>query len=100
MTDVPDSTTQTLAPVAGSDVVAGRSPWRIAWVRLRRDRVALAGGIVVVLLVLVAIFAPLIVLTLWMGIYPQSFLSFFEATVANLVSRHEAALGAARLAGM
>ena len=46
------------------------------------------------------VFAPLIVLTLWMGIYPQSFLSFFEASVAALVQRHEAALGAARLAGM
>jgi NADH-quinone oxidoreductase subunit M len=47
-----------------------------------------------------AIFAPLVLLTIWMGIYPQSFLSFFEASVAQLVARHEAALGAARLAGM
>ncbi|RAI60189.1 NADH-quinone oxidoreductase subunit M [Roseicella frigidaeris] len=47
-----------------------------------------------------AIFAPLILLTLWMGVYPQSFLSFFEVSVAALVQRHEAALGAARLAGM
>jgi NADH-quinone oxidoreductase subunit M len=47
-----------------------------------------------------AIFAPLVVLTVWMGIHPQSFLSFFEASVAQLVARHEAALGAARLAGM
>jgi NADH-quinone oxidoreductase subunit M len=47
-----------------------------------------------------AVFAPLILLTLWMGIYPSSFLSFFEASVAALVARHEAALGAARLAGM
>jgi NADH-quinone oxidoreductase subunit M len=47
-----------------------------------------------------AVFAPLVVLTLWMGVYPQSFLGFFEATVANLVARHEAAMGAARLAGM
>ncbi|HZF77573.1 MAG TPA: NADH-quinone oxidoreductase subunit M [Acetobacteraceae bacterium] len=47
-----------------------------------------------------AIFAPLILLTLWMGLYPSSFLSFFEASVANLVAQHEAALGAARLAGM
>jgi NADH-quinone oxidoreductase subunit M len=46
------------------------------------------------------VFAPLIILTLWMGVYPQSFLSFFEASVAALVQRHEAALGAARLAGM
>jgi NADH-quinone oxidoreductase subunit M len=47
-----------------------------------------------------AIFAPLVIMTLWMGIYPQSFLDFFAASVAQLVSRHEAALGAARLAGM
>ena len=47
-----------------------------------------------------AVFAPLILLTLWMGVYPSSFLTFFEASVAALVERHEAALGAARLAGM
>ena len=47
-----------------------------------------------------AVFAPLILLTLWMGVYPAPFLDFFEATVASLVQRHEAALGAARLAGM
>ncbi|NOG71160.1 NADH-quinone oxidoreductase subunit M [Roseicella sp. DB1501] len=46
------------------------------------------------------VFAPLILLTLWMGVYPQSFLSFFEVSVAALLQRHEAALGAARLAGM
>jgi len=47
-----------------------------------------------------AVFAPLILLTLWMGVYPSSFLDFFEATVAAMVTRHEAAIGAARLAGM
>jgi NADH-quinone oxidoreductase subunit M len=47
-----------------------------------------------------AVFAPLIALTLWMGIYPQPFLSFFEASVAALVARHEAALNLSRLAGM
>jgi peptide/nickel transport system permease protein len=41
--------------------IAGRSLGQIAWMRLRRDKVAIAGGIVVVLLILVAIFAPLIV---------------------------------------
>ena len=41
--------------------VEGRSLGQIAWLRLRRDKVALAGGAVVVLLILVAIFAPLIV---------------------------------------
>ena len=45
-----------------------------------------------------AVFAPLILLTLWMGVYPQPFLDFFEASVSALVQRHEAALGAARLA--
>jgi len=57
--DVPESTTQTLAPVAGPGVtVAGRSPWQIAWVRLRRDKVALASGAFIVILITGAIFAP------------------------------------------
>ena len=47
-----------------------------------------------------ATFAPLILLTLWMGVYPSSFLQFFEASVAALIGRHEAALAAIRLAGM
>jgi NADH-quinone oxidoreductase subunit M len=47
-----------------------------------------------------ATFMPLVLLTIWMGVYPSSFLNFFEATVAALIERHEAALGAARLAGM
>ncbi|EHM02340.1 NADH dehydrogenase subunit M [Acetobacteraceae bacterium AT-5844] len=45
-------------------------------------------------------FAPLVVLTLWMGIYPSSFLSFFEASVTALLARHEAAMALPRLAGM
>jgi NADH-quinone oxidoreductase subunit M len=40
----------------------------------------------------VAVFAPLVVLTLWMGIYPSSFTSFFDASVGQMVARHEAAL--------
>jgi NADH-quinone oxidoreductase subunit M len=48
-----------------------------------------------------AIFAPLIVLTLWMGVYPQSFLSFFSATVAEMVQQHQAAIAAgSRFAGL
>jgi ABC-type dipeptide/oligopeptide/nickel transport system permease subunit len=44
------------AVVAGlsGKAVEGRSLGQIAWIRLRRDKVAMAGGIVVVLLVLVA----------------------------------------------
>jgi NADH-quinone oxidoreductase subunit M len=48
----------------------------------------------------IVVFAPLVLLTLWMGVYPSSFLSFFETSVAALVARHEAALGLPRLAGM
>ena len=48
-----------------------------------------------------ATFAPLILLTLWMGVYPQSFLSFFSATVSQMVQSHQAAMQAAsRLAGL
>lgn len=46
---------------AGPAVVQGRSLTQIAWIRLRRDRWALAGGIIVVLLILMAALAPLIV---------------------------------------
>lgn len=45
----------------GTRTIEGRSLGRIAWNRLKRDRVAMGGGVVVLLLILVAIFAPLIV---------------------------------------
>src|SRR4051794_34605558 len=41
--------------------IAGRSLGQIAWMRLKRDKVAIVGGVVVLLLVLMAVFAPLIV---------------------------------------
>ncbi|MGH3300419.1 MAG: ABC transporter permease [Streptosporangiaceae bacterium] len=41
--------------------IEGRSLGQIAWMRLRRDKVAMAGGIVVLLLVLVAIIGPFFV---------------------------------------
>jgi ABC-type dipeptide/oligopeptide/nickel transport system permease subunit len=40
---------------------AARSPWRLFWRRLRSDRVAMVALGVIVVLVLVAIFAPLVV---------------------------------------
>ncbi|MFE7426223.1 ABC transporter permease [Streptomyces sp. NPDC014735] len=50
-------------PAAGSGAkkVEGRSLKQIAWNRLKQDKVALTGGIVVLLLIAVAVFAPLIV---------------------------------------
>jgi len=41
--------------------IAARSPLQLFWRRFRRDRVAQAAGIFIVLLVLVAVFAPLVV---------------------------------------
>ncbi|MBM0238062.1 ABC transporter permease [Micromonospora sp. ATA32] len=48
------------APAVPGTAIEGRSLGRIAWTRLKRDRVALAGGVTVLLLILVAILAPLI----------------------------------------
>jgi NADH-quinone oxidoreductase subunit M len=46
-----------------------------------------------------ALFAPLIMLTLWMGIYPSSFTGFFDESVAAMVQHHHAAVaGTVRLA--
>jgi NADH-quinone oxidoreductase subunit M len=40
----------------------------------------------------VVVFTPLILLTLWMGIYPSSFTGFWDASVAAMVQHHTAAL--------
>jgi peptide/nickel transport system permease protein len=49
-------------PASAADkAIEGRSPGQIAWMRLRHDKVAIAGGVVVVFLILVAIFGPLLV---------------------------------------
>src|SRR5690348_16042485 len=40
--------------------IEGRSLGRIAWTRLKRDRVALAGAAIIVFLILIAIFADVI----------------------------------------
>jgi ABC-type dipeptide/oligopeptide/nickel transport system permease subunit len=48
------------SPVATKDIV-GRSLGQIAWLRLRRDKVAMGGGIVVIFLILVAIIGPHVV---------------------------------------
>jgi peptide/nickel transport system permease protein len=50
--------------------LAGRSPTQIALERLRKDKLAVVCMIIVALLVLAAIFAPLI--TKWLNIYPTA----------------------------
>ena len=46
----------------------------------------------------IAIFTPLVGLTLWMGIYPSSFTQFFDASVHAMVEQHAAAIAATKLA--
>ena len=44
-------------------------------------------------------FAPLVLITIWMGIYPSSFSVFWDASVASMVQNHAAAVaGATKLA--
>ncbi len=40
----------------------------------------------------VALFAPLAVITIWMGVYPTSFTSFWNSTVVQLVAEHQQAM--------
>jgi NADH-quinone oxidoreductase subunit M len=45
----------------------------------------------------VMVFAPLVALVLWMGIYPSSFLKPMQPSVSNLIQRVDIAVKAARL---
>jgi peptide/nickel transport system permease protein/oligopeptide transport system permease protein len=47
-----------LEGVGGAKAIEGRSLGQIAWLRLRRDKVAITGGAVIVFLILVAIVGP------------------------------------------
>jgi ABC-type dipeptide/oligopeptide/nickel transport system permease subunit len=57
----PETAPEAVLEGAGSAAVEGRSLGRIAWIRLRRDKVAIAGGVIVILLILIAIFGPFFV---------------------------------------
>jgi NADH-quinone oxidoreductase subunit M len=49
----------------------------------------------------IALFVPLVVLTLWMGIHPSSFTGFFDAAVGAMVEHHDTAMAATtQLAGV
>jgi peptide/nickel transport system permease protein/oligopeptide transport system permease protein len=48
-------------PGVGQKAIQGRSLGQIAWLRLRRDKVAMAGGIIVLILVVAAVIGPLFV---------------------------------------
>ena len=49
----------------------------------------------------VMVFAPLVILTMWMGVYPSSFTGFFDAAVNAMVDHHHAAIAStSKLAGV
>jgi len=57
-----ETTTDQALEAAGTPGVSvvGRSPWEIFWDRFRQDRVAIAGSIFIICLIIVAVFAPVI----------------------------------------
>ncbi|MGH3393340.1 MAG: oligopeptide/dipeptide ABC transporter ATP-binding protein, partial [Streptosporangiaceae bacterium] len=57
---------------SGSAEIEGRSQWRLAWDRLRRDRVAVISAAFILLLILLAIFAPVIAHLVGHGVDQQN----------------------------
>ncbi len=51
--------------------IAGRSLWQDAWIRLRRNRAAVASAVVLVFLALIGIFGPLVWPHPYDRVYPQ-----------------------------
>jgi ABC-type dipeptide/oligopeptide/nickel transport system permease subunit len=73
-TEGANSPTNTGQPAAGPGTgkrIEGRTPTQLAWIRLRRDRVSMAAAFVILLLVLMAIFAPLLAKLIGHGPYFQ-----------------------------
>jgi peptide/nickel transport system permease protein len=68
--------------------VQGRSLGRIAWERLKRDKLALTGGVVVLVLILVAVLAP--VITNLVGQDPDA---YHEGLIDPLFGTPKGALG-------
>jgi ABC-type dipeptide/oligopeptide/nickel transport system permease subunit len=58
-------------PGVAAKQIQGRSLGQIAWLRLKRNKVAIAGAVIVLVLIVIAIFAPL--LTRWLGHPPNEF---------------------------
>jgi peptide/nickel transport system permease protein len=57
----PDAAPEAVLEGAGSAAIEGRSLGRIAWLRLRRDKVAMTGAVIVVVLILIAVIGPFFV---------------------------------------
>jgi len=64
--------------------IQGRSPWQLAWARLRQDRVAIGSSVVIILITLAAILAPLIARLVGHGLgdqYPYTALNGYGLPV-------------------
>ncbi|MGQ5720536.1 ABC transporter permease [Pseudochrobactrum asaccharolyticum] len=70
MTDISTNLPSHGAP-EGNAAVAGRSLWQDAWIRLRRNRAAVASAVVLIILSLVGIFGPMVSPHPYEKIYPQ-----------------------------
>ncbi len=60
--------------------IVGRSLWSIAWRRLRKDKVAMAAGVVIILLILIAIFADQL-----SALYGQNYLEHHSVGAGSLL---------------
>ena len=63
----PDPAVPEATELEGESRIQGRSPARLAWERLRRDRAAMVSFVVIVLIALVAIGAPLLAMLVGHG---------------------------------
>ena len=68
----------TAVPVAPERGMVGRSPGRLAWERLRRNRTAMVSGWIMLFLVVLGVSAPLVELLYGIGPYEQ-----FQDRIAN-----------------
>ena len=61
----------------GRKLIQGRSPWQLAWERLRKDRAAVIAALTIAAIVIIALMAPLI--AAWIGHGPnQQFIDIGE----------------------
>jgi len=51
--------------------IEGRSPWQLAWERLRRDRAAMISLAIITVIIVLAVFAPVVAAVLGHGVYQQ-----------------------------
>ncbi|RPF36442.1 ABC transporter permease [Streptomyces sp. TLI_185] len=84
----PSAAEEAAVATAGEKAVQGRSLGRIAWERLKRDKLALTGGIVVLVLVVVALLAPVIT-----SLYGQDPDVYHESLIDPLFSTPKGSLG-------